>query len=148
MLPMSKTLKKQVKFPRVLSFVMRVIKRIPRVAWGTAAVFGVFCLGIVVGSISQSGYVSEQASQKQGEKCAQLTDVLNNYQGLSKLFYLQQQDMDIITDTSQWSTNPQELTDAISSYKQKKNEILFQWGRLYELRRKAGLPSDPNLKAE
>lgn len=145
---MSKRLKKKFKLTRLSGFIFQFVKRIPRVAWGTVAVFGVFCLGFVFGSISQSGYINEQASQKQGEKNAQLTDVLNNYQGLSRLFYLQQQDMDIITDTSQWSINPQELADAISSYKQKKDEILFQWGRLYELRRKAGLPSDPNLKRE
>jgi len=145
---MSKRLKKRFKFSRLSGFVFKLVKRIRRVAWGTVAVFGVFCLGFIFGSISQSGYINEKASQKEGERNAQLTDVLSNYQGLSKLFYLQQQDMDIITDTSQWSTNPQELTNAISSYKQKKDEILFQWGRLYELRRKAGLPSDQNLKME
>lgn len=128
--------------------IFRVVTKIPKIVWIGCALFGIFSIGFIIGSVSQSGYTDEKTVQKQGEKNAQITDILNSYQGLSKLFYLQQQDMDIITDTSQWSANPQELADAISSYKQKKDEIIFQWGRLYELRRKAGLPSDQSLKVE
>ncbi len=128
--------------------VFRFLRKIPKVAWVGSALFGIFTAGFLLGAVSQSAYLQEKASDSKSKKDGDLSEVLNNYQGLSKLFYLQQQDMDIITDTSQWSSNPQELTDAISSYRQKKNEILFQWGRLYELRRKAGLPSDQNLKME
>lgn len=105
-------------------------------------------MGFILGALSQGEINKDKIDTNKSEKSAQMTDVLNNYQGLSRLFYLQQQDMDIITNISGWENNPQEIYDAIYSYKQKKNEILFQWGRLYELRKKAGLSTDTYLKLD
>ncbi len=126
----------------------KVVRKIPRFVWGTFAVLGIFIVGFVLGVRIQSEYQSDNNTTDQNEKMGKYQDVLNTYQGISRLIFLQQQDMDIITDSSKWQEDPQELTDAIQSYKQEKDEMLFQWGRLYELRRKAGLPEDPNIKAE
>lgn len=134
------TLIKKIRVPK--------FRRLWLVVWSVFAIFGVFVFGFIFGSTAKDFNQNDNTITNQNTKDAQMTDVLNNYQGLSKLFYLQQQDMDIITDSSKWTDNPQELSDAIQSYKQKKDEILFQWGRLYELRKKAGLADDPNLHAD
>lgn len=124
------------------------LSSVSRLVWGFFAVCGILIIGIFVGASTQGDYNKSESSKVQSEQKAKLNDVLQNYQGLSKLFYLQSQDMDILTDPTIWQDDPQQFTDTLNSYHQEKDEILFQWGRLYELRKKAGLPDDPNLKVE
>jgi hypothetical protein len=56
--------------------------------------------------------------------------------------------MDIITNINSWESDPEELRDALDSYHQKRDEILFEFGRIYEVRDRANLPSDPYIKTE
>ncbi len=122
-----------------------LVAQIPTVIWGAFAVLGIFIIGILVGTATPA-----QSSQgpQESKKELEYRQVIDGYQNVSKLFYLQQQDMDIVTNTSSWQEHPEEVIDAISSYHQKKDEILFQWGRIYELRKKAGLSDDIYFKTE
>lgn len=122
-----------------------IFKKIPTIIWGGFAVFGIFLFGVLVGGLpSQTDVNSNTKISSQSDK---YKNVIDGYQDLSRLFYLQQQDMDIIIDSSIWQDHPEELSDAISSYKKERDEILFQFGRVYELRNKASLPRDENLKS-
>jgi hypothetical protein len=124
---------------------MRLLSKIPSVIWGAFAIFGIFLFGAIAGSATSANSTQAPTDTKRELEYRQ---VIDGYQDISRLFYLQQQDMDIVTDASIWQEHPEELTDAIASYHQKKNEILFQFGRLYELRRSAGLSDDKYLKVD
>lgn len=128
-------------------FIKPVIAKVPAVVWGGFAVFGIFLFGFLVGlAAGEEGDVQEYA--KEDKQAVEYRGVIHAYQDLSRLFYLQGQDMDIITNYPSWESDPQELADAISSYKQKKEEILFQLGILYEKRQRANLPEDPYTKTD
>ena len=124
---------------------IRILSAIPRVIWGASAIFGIFLFGVIAGSATSANSTHTPTDTKRELEYRQ---VIDGYQDISRLFYLQQQDMDIVTDSSIWQDHPEELTDAIASYHQKKNEILFQFGRIYELRRSAGLSDDKYLKVD
>lgn len=126
--------------------VIRVINYVPKVIWGGFAVFGIFLFGFLVGA-SIDKTTLQDGSDTPLQK-SELRNVIDGYQDLSRLFYLQQQDMDIIVDTSAWQNNPEELSDALRSYQEKRDQIIFQYGRIYESRSRAGLPRDENLKTE
>lgn len=125
----------------------KILSKIPIIIWGGFAVFGIFIFGVFVGlaaSETPDPYLTSDTEKRMEE----YRQVINAYQDLSKLFYMQGQDMDIITDFSRWEENPGELRDALDSFHQKRDEILFEFGRVYEVRNRANLPQDPYIKTE
>lgn len=125
--------------------VKNILQKIPTVIWGGFAVLGIFLFGFLIGAEVNNNTLKEDFNiSSQSEK---YRDVIDGYQDLSKIIYLQQQDMDIITNSSMWQDHPEEVYDAISSYQDERDSILFQFGRIYELRNKASLPRDENLKS-
>lgn len=138
-----KWVKKQLasKYPRVL------ISTIPTVVWGGFAVLGIFFFGLFIG-LAFVEDTSMTVPKEQTEQVENYKDVISAYKNVSKLYFLQGQDMDIITDMSKWDQYPDEVFQAIASYKQKKDEIIFEYGRLYEIMRRAKVPTDPFLKTE
>lgn len=136
--------KKSLVLPRLDKFkiiygIKSVFRKIPMIIWGGFAVFGIFVFGLLAG-FAISDLPEEEASPSLSEsKNTQYLEVIDSYQEVSKLYNYQQQDMDIIADYNSWRANIGEVYEAINSYKQKRDEILFQLGRVYELRKKAGL---------
>ena len=126
-------------YKKSIPILKSVMRKIPLVIWGGFAVFGIFVFGLFVAFAVEDVPKDDLTSKLSDNKSEQYLDVINSYQEISRLYYYQQQDIDIIADYNNWQDNPEELYDALSSYKQKKDEILFQLGRIYELRKKAGL---------
>lgn len=129
---------------KILGILKKVIREIPTVIWGAFAVIGIFIFGFVSGyALNEPAYESLRQ-----EDNAKYMDVIDSYQKLAEYVYLQNQDMDIITNVTSWDSNPQEVYEAIQSYKQKRDEILFQYGKIFERRERASLPDDPYIKTE
>lgn len=131
-------------YNKLLLRTKRILAYIPTVIWGGFAVFGIFIFGVFVGLAFQD----PNEHKLEDNRISKYQDVIDSYQTLSKLFYLQGQDMDIITNSNSWENNPEEFSDAVSSYYQKRDEILFQFGKIYERRSRASLPDDPYIKTE
>lgn len=118
-----------------ISSIKEIVKNIPRAAWAVAAFFGIFMFGLVLGFT----WGQEDATLKPDPNKDNMLEVISAYEKIGNLYYQQGEDVSIMTNTNLWTSSPEEVVDAIQSYKQKRDEIIFQQGVISESRKRAGL---------
>lgn len=129
----------RIKFAGLNAF-SKFFRKIPVLIWGLLAcsailVFG-FCIGYLTGVKSETPG-SPYAILKEGNK--KLMNLIDGYSQLSGLYFNQGQDVSIVLNKDMAENHPEEIIDALQSINQKRDMINVQLGRLYELRKAAGL---------
>lgn len=115
----------------------------PAIVWGAFAVFGIFIFGALVGSATTSEPAHENPPFL--ERQESYDELIVAYEELTDLFLYQNQDAEIMSDPEMIINFPEEADDAYRSYQQKRDEIIFQAGRISELRKNAGLNPKESL---
>lgn len=123
-------------------------KKIPYFIWAGFAVLGILIVGMAMGaefeSRSEPAYMSPtQKLQAQNEK---YLDLIDSYADLSTLYQYQGENVRVMMDENIINENPREFYEAVSSMKDYRDKILIQMGRIYELRKQAGLINDSSAK--
>ena len=124
---------------------INILPKIPRLAWGFAAAVGFVSMGMVFGFRLGIESGSSAKSDNNGEQSKSYINLIDAYENESDLYLKQNDDVRVLLDTNIIQNHPEELNDAIRSYYQKRDEIIFGAGRISELRRRAGLPGREKL---
>lgn len=122
-----------------------VFSKIPRLAWGVAAAIGFLFIGLVIGFDLGGKNESSAKSDNNGEQSKSYINLIDAYESESDLYLKQNDDVRVLLDMNILQNHPEEINDAIRSYYQKRDEIIFGAGRISELRRRAGLPGKEKL---
>lgn len=122
-----------------------ILSKIPRLAWGTAAAIGFLFIGLVIGFDLGGKNENTVKSENSAEQSKSYINLIDAYENESDLYLKQNDDVRVLLDTNIIQNHPEELNDAIRSYYQKRDEIIFGAGRISELRRRAGLPGREKL---
>src|SRR5207237_1433606 len=81
----------------ILWIFTKTFKKIPKIVWGTAAVFGIFTAGIIFG-YSMSHDSPDPTSSNASAQNLKYMNVIKGYEDLSKLYYYQGQNVSVIMD--------------------------------------------------
>lgn len=120
-----------------VSYFFYFLGQIPRAIWFLGAIFGIFIFGVFVGA-SFTEYEDLNEFGFEG-KDAQYYDIIKSYEELNRKYYLMMEDMEIVTDVDGWEDDPESVYSAIEGYRDRRDEILFDQGILYEKREQADL---------
>lgn len=122
-----------------ISSVKEIIRNIPRAAWVVSSVFGIFMFGLILGFMGGQDEANLKLRSATDEGKKNYIEVINAYEKIGDLYFQQGEDVSIMTNTNLWASDPQEVVEAIQSFKQKRDEIIFQQGVISEARRRAEL---------
>lgn len=126
----------------------KVYAKIPYFIWAGFAVLGILIVGMVMGAElernSEPAYMSP--AQKLSAQNEKYLDLIDSYEDLSTLYRYQGENVRIMMDEDIMNENPREFYDAVSSMKDYRDRILIQMGRIYELRKSAGLINEPHAQ--
>ena len=121
-----------------LDILPRFYRKIPKIIWFSAAVFGIFIAGMLFDYLTTKPTDFEEYEDL-SEKSQQYLDLITGYEELSNYYFYQGQNVSAITNWNLYETNPEEVAEAFESAKEYKDKILVQQGRIMELRKQAGL---------
>ena len=124
---------------------MGVFSKIPRLAWGVAAAIGFLVIGLVIGFDLGGKNENKVRFGNGAEQSKDYINLIDAYENESDLYLKQNDDVRVLLDMNILQNHPEEINDAIRSYYQKRDEIIFGAGRISELRRRAGLPGREKL---
>lgn len=122
----------------------RFYRKIPKLIWGTAAAFGFFAIGVVFTLAIEGEGKNTTAYKDLTEVSDDYLNLISGYEELSRLYNFQGQNVSTITDMSLYSTNPEEVYEALASSNEYRDKILVQQGRILEQRNQAGLLVEPS----
>ena len=125
------------KYKRFAFGLSKFYKKVPRLLWGLAAVFGIFALGVIAGIALNDG-TDSTAYQDLEESQGKYGDLIRGYEELSNLYSVQGKNLDILTDSNILTNFPEEYFEAYKSVGEYRDKIIFMQGRVSELRRVAG----------
>ena len=125
------------KYKRFAFGLTRFYRKVPALVWGSAAVFGIFALGVIAGIALNDGTES-LAYKDLEEKQGKYEDLIRGYEELSGLYTVQGENINIITDTNMLTNYPNEYFEAYQSIGEVRDKIIFQEGRISEMRKEAG----------
>ena len=128
--------------------VFKIIRKIPRVLWVGAALFGILIFGHALGisfAYDPTSSAPTQARQLkiQNDKYA---DLIRGYENLNDLFSMQGQDLTIIMDKNIILNDLTQFQKALDRMTARKDLILLQQGRILELRKSANLPESSEIR--
>lgn len=124
-------------------FYFRVLKKIPTFVWGAFAVFGVLCLGVILGIAIYSIETEMTEIDYLRQENAALKELVTGYEQMTRLYQDDRTNTGKIMDIETMLSDRELAEDTFTQADLYTNLIMMQYGRLMELRKNAGLPDIP-----